>query len=70
MDTHSPAEALGPLISPEFLRLLRDAFPLQRPQIDTPDRVIWLSSGQQSILEFLEEAHANAHENNLRPEGH
>lgn len=68
MDTPHHSEAVGSLLSLPLLKLLRDIYPLKRPSMDMPDRGIWMLSGQQSVLEFLEEAYDAAHTTRLTPE--
>lgn len=64
----SPREAIGSLVSPELLKLLRSLYPLRRPALDQPESYLWFASGQQSLLELLEEAHASANESIRTPE--
>jgi hypothetical protein len=45
---------LGQLISQELLDGLKRTFPMYRPQVSDSERVIFMRSGQQEVIEFME----------------
>lgn len=49
---------IGHLIKPELLAALKEIFPLQRPDPFDLDRKIWIKSGNQEVIEFLEAQYA------------
>lgn len=48
---------IGHMISADLIKALREVFPLQRPLPSDPERVIWIKSGQQEVIEFLTSQH-------------
>jgi len=51
----SPDEIrIGHLIKPELLAALAQVFPLRRPLPEESERHIWIHSGNQEVLEFLQ----------------
>lgn len=44
---------LGHLVTPDLLKALREVFPFNRPLPSDTERVIFLRSGHQEVIEFL-----------------
>lgn len=53
-------DRIGHLISQQLIDALRYTFPLSRPNPNEPDRKIWTKSGNQEVIEFLEQQLADA----------
>jgi hypothetical protein len=51
---------IGHLVTPELLKALREVFPLSRPLPSETERHIFLKSGQQEVIEFLEAQQAES----------
>lgn len=45
---------IGHLIKPELLKALREVFPLARPLPSDSERSVWIKSGNQEVIEFLQ----------------
>jgi len=46
--------AIGHMVSADLLAALKEFFPLQRPQATDNERTIWIKSGNQEVIEFLQ----------------
>lgn len=47
-------DQLGQFVTQELLDGLKKVFPLSRPSINETERSIFMKSGQQEVIEFLE----------------
>jgi hypothetical protein len=56
---------IGHLVTPELIIALRKVFPLSRPQATDTERTIFLKSGNQEVIEFLERQRDDAIEQSL-----
>jgi hypothetical protein len=56
---------IGHLVTPELITALRKVFPLSRPQATDTERSIFLKSGNQEVIEFLERQRDDALEQSL-----
>jgi len=45
---------IGHLVTDDLLAGLKQAFPLNRPRASDNERTIWIKSGNQEVIEFLE----------------
>ena len=45
---------IGHLISADLISALKAAFPLSRPKLLDHERSVWIKSGNQEVIEFLE----------------
>ena len=60
--------AIGHLVSAELLDALKRAFPSSRPRESDSDRRIWIRSGNQEVIEFLEFQRAEVIQQSMEPQ--
>jgi len=46
---------IGHLINEDMLKVLKEVFPFNRPRPTDTDRSIWIKSGNQEVIEFLQQ---------------